>query len=378
MKKILALVVPLLVSGMAVQADIVIGRLGSLKNPIPAPTTAAAASGFDLYLRKVNEEGGVGGQKLTVVFRDDEFDPQKVIERSRELINEDKAVVLVTPQGTPGTEALIKEGVLKNERIAVLGPFTGAAQVLAAPNIFPLRSTYEDEVAAIARQMNILFQKRVAYLYYKTSQGPLFEPVFEKIVKDAGLDYVGSAGFDIDPDPVKQAQAVEKAVAQLKGLRPDAVFAFAVGPTFPMSMLSLKQVLGPAVGRYTFSINNWETLVKKLGAADAQGVVFSQAVPYPFGVKRKIVTEYQQDLKHYSPEVSANFSGLEGYMTAKVLVTALRHAGPNPSREKVLAALEGLGRLDLGDYVLNYSPLIHRVEPSVDITIIGSGGNLMK
>ncbi|MBV8620395.1 MAG: ABC transporter substrate-binding protein [Curvibacter sp.] len=378
MKKLIAVLLPLMLSGMSAQADIVIGRLGSLKNPIPAPTTAAAAGGFDLYVRKINEEGGVAGQKLSVVFRDDEFDPRKVVERSRELINEDKAVVLITPQGTPGTEALIKEGVLKDEHIAVLGPFTGASQVLAAPNIFPLRSSYEDEVAAIARQMNILFQKRVAYLYYKTSQGPLFEPVFQRIVKEAGLEYVGSAGFDIDPDPAKQAQLVAKAVEQLKGQRPDAVFAFAVGPTFPMSMLSLKEVLGPAVGRYTFSINNWEALVKKIGAADAQGVVFSQAVPYPFGVKRKIVTEYLQDLKHYSPETTPNFSGLEGYMTAKVLVTALRRAGANPSREKVLAALEGLGRLDLGDYVLNYSPVLHRVEPSVDITIIGSTGNLMK
>ena len=60
------------------------------------------------------------------------------------------------------------------------------------------------------------------------------------------------------------------------------------------------------------------------------------------------------------------------------LVTAIRHAGPKPTKEKVLAALESLGRYDLGDYVLNYSPVLHKAEPSVDITIIGSQGRLIK
>jgi ABC-type branched-subunit amino acid transport system substrate-binding protein len=107
-------------------------------------------------------------------------------------------------------------------------------------------------------------------------------------------------------------------------------------------------------------------------------VVFSQAVPYPYDTKRKIVVEYQQELKRHAPEAVPNFAGLEGYMTAKALVAALRRAGLGPTPEKVLAALEGLGRLDLGDYVLDYSPQMRRVEPSVDITLIGRDGRLIK
>ncbi|MGB2883947.1 MAG: ABC transporter substrate-binding protein, partial [Rhodoferax sp.] len=171
------------------QAELLIGRLGTLKNPIGAPTTISSAEGFDLYVKKVNDAGGINGEPLRVIFRDDEFNPKLVVERAQQLIDEDKVLAIVLPQGTPGTLALNKSGVLKEAGIALVAPF-GDVQVLASPNVFPIRSSYDDEVAALARQMTIIGQKRVAYFYYNTSQGPLFAPVFEKIVKAAGLDYV--------------------------------------------------------------------------------------------------------------------------------------------------------------------------------------------
>lgn len=107
-------------------------------------------------------------------------------------------------------------------------------------------------------------------------------------------------------------------------------------------------------------------------------MVFSQAVPYPYANNRKIVRDYQEDIKKFAPQTKVNFAGLEGYMTAKVLVEALRRSGTNPTREKVLASLIGLGRFDLGDHVVNYSAIQRRVEPSVDVTIIGRDGKLRK
>ena len=135
---------------------------------------------------------------------------------------------------------------------------------------------------------------------------------------------------------------------------------------------------GKAVTRYTFSINNWESLVKKIGEQEAAGVVFSQAVPYPYSNNRQIVREYQSDIKKLAPDQKINFAGLEGYMTAKVLVEALRRSGLNPNREKVLNALQSLGRFDLGDHIVNYSANQRRVEPSVDVTIVGRDGKLRK
>lgn len=359
-------------------AELLIGRLGSISSPIAAPSTAAAAEGFDLYIKRINDAGGVNGQKIRVVFRDDEFKPPMVVTSATELIEKDKVLALVSPQGTPGTAGLVKEGLLTASKIAVVGPFTGDAKVLSGDNIFALRSTYEDEIVALTRQMKAVGQKRVAYFYYNTSQGPLFAPVFERIIKEAGLEYAGAVGFDIDPADDAQAQLVKLAALKIAGLRADAVFTFAVGPTFPMAMRSLLEATGKGVTRYTFSINNWESLVKKIGEQDAAGVVFSQAVPYPYSNNRQIVREYQSDIKKLAPTQKISFAGLEGYMTAKVLVEALRRSGAKPSREQVLASLQTLARFDLGDFIVNYSPTQRRVEPSVDVTIIGRDGKLRK
>ena len=367
-----------LATSNAAAAELLIGRLGSLKSPISSPSTVAAAEGFDLYIKRINDAGGVNGQKVKVVFRDDEFKPPMVVTSATELIEIDKVLALVSPQGTPGTAGLIKEGVLTTSKIAVVGPFTGDAKVLSGANIFALRSTYEDEIVALARQIKAVGQKRVAYFYYNTSQGPLFAPVFEKIIKDAGLDYAGAVGFDINPAEDAQAQLVKQAAAKVALLKADAIFTFAVGPTFPMAMRSLLEAAGKGVTRYTFSINNWESLVKKIGEQDASGVVFSQAVPYPYSNNRQIVREYQSDIKKLAPDQKINFAGLEGYMTAKVLVEALRRSGLNPSREKVLNTLQSLGRFDLGDHIVNYSASQRRVEPSVDVTIVGRDGKLRK
>jgi branched-chain amino acid transport system substrate-binding protein len=69
-------------------ADIVLGRLGSVISPIAKPSTVAVGEGIDTYLKKINAAGGLNGQKISVVFRDDEFKPDKSIAAAQALIEQ--------------------------------------------------------------------------------------------------------------------------------------------------------------------------------------------------------------------------------------------------------------------------------------------------
>ncbi|MDQ1260714.1 MAG: hypothetical protein QG643_2540, partial [Pseudomonadota bacterium] len=69
---------------------------------------------------------------------------------------------------------------------------------------------------------------------------------------------------------------------------------------------------------------------------------------------------------------------LEGFAGAKVLVEALRRAGPKPSRDKIHAALEGMGKFDLGGLELGYSPTDHTGLDFTDLSIISSQGNFRR
>ena len=69
---------------------------------------------------------------------------------------------------------------------------------------------------------------------------------------------------------------------------------------------------------------------------------------------------------------------LEGFAAAKVLVEGLRRAGPKPGRDKILTALEGLRKFDLGGLEVNFSADDHTGLDFADLSIIGSDGKFRR
>jgi hypothetical protein len=65
-------------------------------------------------------------------------------------------------------------------------------------------------------------------------------------------------------------------------------------------------------------------------------------------------------------------------MGAKIVVEAVRRAGPNPTRAKIIAALNTMKDFDLGDFVVSYTPAARTGSRVVDLTIIGRDGNLYR
>ena len=101
-------------------------------------------------------------------------------------------------------------------------------------------------------------------------------------------------------------------------------------------------------------------------------------MPYPYSGMLPITREYLKLMKQYAPEDQAiNFMGFEGFIGAKIAVEALRRAGPNPTRKRVVDALKSMGELDLGGIAVNYGPKERLGWRGVDLTIIGSGGKLL-
>ncbi|HJW11912.1 MAG TPA: ABC transporter substrate-binding protein, partial [Albitalea sp.] len=60
------------------------------------------------------------------------------------------------------------------------------------------------------------------------------------------------------------------------------------------------------------------------------------------------------------------------------MVEALRRAGPQPTRAKVMAALESMTHYDLGGIIIGYGPKQRVGSRYVEVTVIGSEGRLLK
>jgi branched-chain amino acid transport system substrate-binding protein len=61
-----------------------------------------------------------------------------------------------------------------------------------------------------------------------------------------------------------------------------------------------------------------------------------------------------------------------------VLVEALRRAGKDPTPARIVAALDGMNRFDLGGVELGFAPDDHSGMNYVDISIIDSNGQFMR
>ena len=63
---------------------------------------------------------------------------------------------------------------------------------------------------------------------------------------------------------------------------------------------------------------------------------------------------------------------------ARTLVEGLKRAGKDLTREKLIAALEGLNNADIGGYRINYSATGRQASHFVELTVVGPGGKLLK
>ena len=99
----------------------------------------------------------------------------------------------------------------------------------------------------------------------------------------------------------------------------------------------------------------------------------SQVVPSYDDVSLPGVVEYRSLMDKFNPTVPAalkedkyspqhfSFISLEGYINAKVVVEALRRAGPNPTRFGFRQALESFKNFDLGiGAPLSFGPERHQ------------------
>lgn len=78
-----------------ITGDIKVGYSLPLSGPVAGPA-AISTAGYDARIKAYNEAGGLDGQKIEVVYKDDAFAPDKAKSNAVDLIQNDKVHVLST------------------------------------------------------------------------------------------------------------------------------------------------------------------------------------------------------------------------------------------------------------------------------------------
>ena len=360
------------VSVPARAADVVVGQVAPLSGVL-ASTGAQMVLGGKIYFDWVNAQGGVHGASIRQAVADDGYKVADTVARTRELLAKPEVVALYGFAGTTNITQLLSDGVLEQGGAALVAPYTGGESLRSPfnPWIFHVRAGYVDETEHMVQQLTTLGMNRVAVMYQDDGFGKAGLAGVEAALAKRGLKLVVSAGYERNTDKV------DDAVKAIKAADVHAVIMIAVNKP-AAAFIQRYREQGGGAQLYNISVVDPTELVKLAGLKNAHGLGISQVVTYPYRPQLPVVREYQMLLKKYAPDAEVNYTSFEQFLGAKVLVEALRRAGPAPTRAKVVKALESLQSYDLGGITLGYSPTNRIGSRYVEVTVIGSNGRLMK
>ena len=107
-------------------ADIVVAQSA----PLTGETGASGRGlvlGAKIYFDHINaSEGGVNGQKITHVVKDDSYQIEGTVHDTREFIAHSRVLALTGLYGTDNVTELFKPGLFDNTPLAIVGVSTGA------------------------------------------------------------------------------------------------------------------------------------------------------------------------------------------------------------------------------------------------------------
>lgn len=370
-------------------ATVLLGLAGALGAPLHAaelvvaqiaPLTGVLAStgkqmvlGGKIYFDSVNASGGVHGARIKHVVLDDGYKVDETVRLTREALARSEVVALFGFAGTANVGKLLSEGVLAEGGAALVAPYTGG-EVLRTPFnpwIFHVRAGYADETEHMVKQVTTLGMKRVAVMYQDDAFGKAGLAGVEAALASRQLKLAVAAPYERNTDKV------EEAVRLINASDAQAIIMISVNRSTAAFAKRYREAGGGAQ-LYNISVVDPAELVNLAGIKSVHGLGISQVVPYPFAPNTAVVREYQAALKKYAPEEKINYTSFEEFLGAKVLVEGLRRAGPNPTRARLVQALESLGRYDLGGTTVGYSPDNRIGSRFVEVTVVGGSGKLMK
>ncbi len=354
-------------------ATLVVGQVAPYSGPL-APTGSHVGAGAQLYFDRVNAAGGIHGAKIRLVTKDDGYKVPETVKLTRELIREANPVALIGMVGTGNVMALVKEGILNEADIPVVGIRSGAMSLVSpvVPQLFHTRASYAAEVEKIVQQLATTGIKRVAVLYQDDPFGQDGLAGAEKSIGQHKLQLAVKAAYE------KNTTKVEAAVKAIAEARPQAVIMVS-NTAASAEFVRQSRAAGNDAQLLAISVTDGPQLVQRIGKEAAHGLGLVQVVPDPTSRTLAVTRDLQDDYKKFAPKgVELNHTLLEGYLSGKVLAEGLKRAGPNPTRKKLREALEAMRDYDAGGLFIRFSPSSHSGSEFLDITILNREGKVLR
>jgi len=331
--------------------EIRLGVVGPFSGPVK-DYGPKISRGIEVAFRAANDVGGVHGRKLRLITGDDGFDPGRTAEVVKKLYEKDQVFGFIGNSG--GLNAKASFPYIFEHHILCFGEFSGSTFVRNDPPdryVFNYRASYAEESTAMVYYL-------VKQRHLKPEQIAVFSLLHPEA--DAGFAGVekamralrgGDAGYILHLRYGPATIDVDTAIAQLKAHKtPIKAVLMLASHNAAARFVDKTHEAYPGLIYAAISLANATALrddLMQLGPKYAAGILVTQTVPAAEGYS-SLVLEYKAALSAYFGGEAPDYISLEAYVSARILIEALKRAGPQLDTERVVETLEAMRDFDLG------------------------------
>jgi ABC-type branched-subunit amino acid transport system substrate-binding protein len=270
-------------------------------------------------------------------------------------------------RGTANAEALIP--VTRQHKVMVFAP-VGGSELMHRPAdhyLFNIRPMHRLEAEKAVGQLSMQGLRRIGIVYVDDALG-------NDAIKGA---LAGLKAANLEPSVVasipRGEPKVEQAVEAVMKAQPDAVLGICIAKSCAALVKQLR-ARGSLAQFLSLSNTSSSGYVKDLEAT-ARGVIVTQVYPFPFSDTPMVSKEFRQLAAEYN--LASSYSAIEGFIAAKVMAEALRRAGPHPTPQTLIAAMEKMD-YDVGGFNIAFAGRGRTGSEFMELTMISRGGKFIR
>lgn len=327
-------------TGRAARADatIKIGMTAPLSGSLSL-LGQSVRDGVQVYLAKLNKQGGLNGAQIQLFAEDDGYDPMRTLAAAKKLVEENQVAALLSPVGTPNTAALIP--FVTENKLPMLFPYAFSHALTTPLNryVFTTLPEVRVQMKVLANYiLTTLKQTKIAAIYQNDDFGQDAVAGLEERFGGGKATLLklpfdrGSTNFS---GVVTQAHegGVEHVV--FLGIPRDAA-------------LVLKE-MNKIDWKPQFSGHNalGDPQTFKLAGALVEGAL-AVAVMEPLDSEKPAVKGFLEDFKTYASGGQPTTYSMHGYNAGEIFAKVMAGAGGAVTPETIVAALEKTTGLETG------------------------------
>lgn len=352
----------------AFAALVVVGQVGPMSG-LEASQGRAYAEGMQLHFSALNKTGGINGHKFTLLRKDDGGRPEDTVAMTRQMIADDRPLVLAGYFGGRNVADLVSTGILAKEKIALVGYRTSEVQP-NTPYLYSVRAGLREEISKLIEHLATIGITRLGLFHEAGPGSTAVVAAAEDAAKKARATIEGRGSY------AANTLSVTNAVDTFISAKPQAIIIVSSGAA-AAGFIEKYRVAGGLAQLLAHSGTDIEQLSKRLSPEQMQGVTIAQVTPSPYKISSRLVKEFTDTVaKTPHLDVPVSYAMMEGYIAARVIAEAIRRQGSSLSREGTVLALDSMDSFDVGGYLISFKAGQRSGSSFVELSIVTGAGKI--